>query len=92
LSNLAISGESTSVFSNRLGFVSDLMDQGVRSVIVSAWHADDAELAAFMEQFYENLGRTSDISAALKQTRLEQVSSGGDMKFGSWAGFQLHIR
>ena len=92
LSNLAISGDSSSVFSNRLGFVSDLMDQGVRSVIVSAWHADDTELAAFMEQFYENLGRTSDISAALKQTRLEQVSSGDDMKFGSWAGFQLHIR
>ena len=92
LSNLAISGESTSVFSNRLGFVSDLMDQGVQSVIVSAWHADDAELAAFMEQLYENLERTSDISAALKQTRLKQVSSGGAMKFGTWAGFQLHIR
>ena len=92
LSNLAISGDSSSVFSNRLGFVSDLMDQGVRSVIVSAWHADDTEVAAFMEQFYENLGRTSDISAALKQTRLEQVSRGEDMKFGSWAGFQLHIR
>jgi CHAT domain-containing protein/tetratricopeptide (TPR) repeat protein len=92
LSNLAISGESTSVFSNRLGFGSDLMDQGVRSVIISAWHVDDAELAAFMEQFYANLQRSSDISAALKQTRLEQVSRGGDMKFRSWAGFQLHIR
>jgi len=92
LSRTAVTAASRSGFDNRLGFVSEFLEAGVRNVIVSLWSGGDSETAAFMREFYRDLESTRDVAEALSRTRMRQMETGNQANFRSWAGFQLFIR
>ncbi len=92
LSRTAVTAASRSGFDNRLGFVSEFLEAGVRNVIVSLWSGGDSETAAFMRDFYRDLDSTRDVAEALSRTRMRQMETGNEANFRSWAGFQLFIR
>ncbi len=92
LSRTAASGISRSGTDSRLGLVSDFLDAGAGSVLASMWPGGDAGTAAFMDEFYGNLGPDLDVSKALSRARRERMESANEGNFRSWAGFQLHIR
>ena len=92
LSRTAVTAASRSGFDNRLGFVSEFLEAGVRNVIVSLWSGGDSETAVFMREFYRDLESTRDGAEALSRNRMRQMETSNEANFRSWAGFQLFIR
>jgi CHAT domain-containing protein/tetratricopeptide (TPR) repeat protein len=92
LSQTVVVGDSRSPLDSRTALVSDFLDRGAASVIVSLWPVAEADGAAFWSDFYRNLGRESDIERALAATRRSLMESGALLNFERWAGFQLFIR
>ncbi|MFC1720028.1 CHAT domain-containing protein [Pseudomonadota bacterium] len=92
LSLTNVAGASSSGFSNRLGFVSDFLDQGVGNVLASIWTGEDTHSTAFFAEFYDNLEAGQDIEEAFSQIRKRRLKSADETNFKSWAGFQLFIR
>jgi CHAT domain-containing protein len=92
LSLTHVAGTGSSGFSNRLGFVSDFLDQGVRHVLASLWTGEDTESTAFFAEFYDNLAAGQDIEQAFSQVRKKRLKYEDQTNFKSWAGFQLFIR
>jgi CHAT domain-containing protein/tetratricopeptide (TPR) repeat protein len=92
LSGLTVAGRDESVFDNRIGFVSDVMDHGANTVVATLWPAGDDRTADFMRRFYGYLEQERNVATALRRTRLQQLGSDRSANFRAWAGFQLHIR
>jgi CHAT domain-containing protein len=92
LSGTAMTGQGKSSFDSHLGFVSEFLGAGARSVAVALWPLEDADSAAFMQSFYDRLESDPDVAAALSGARLDRLNSASETNFHSWAGFQLYIR
>jgi CHAT domain-containing protein len=75
-----------------MALVSDFLDAGAGSVLLSLWPLGEANAASFATEFYRNLEREPDIESALTMTRRLRVESGAATNLDSWAGFQLFIR
>ncbi|MBT8063430.1 MAG: CHAT domain-containing protein [Gammaproteobacteria bacterium] len=92
LSGAVVTGRSLSIQAIRRGFVSDFLEMGTPAVLATLWPLEDAEAAAFMSDFYARLASGSTVSDALSAVRRERIVAGEPTNFGTWAGFQLHIR
>jgi CHAT domain-containing protein len=92
MSRTSVTGRSRSGFDSYLGFVSDFLQNGAASVLVSLQSGSDAETALFMTEFYRELAGLQNVSEALARTRMRRMKSATDDNFMSWAGFQLYIR
>jgi CHAT domain-containing protein/tetratricopeptide (TPR) repeat protein len=91
LSATGTNGINDSGFSNYLGFVSDLLQSGVQSVLASLWTLGDAERARFMMAFYGNLARNPDVIQALLNTRRNFLRETEIDDLHLWAGFQVYF-
>ena len=61
---------------------------GSNSVVASLWSADDTFASALMEQFYRHLAQGEDISAALRNAKLDLLAKYGDQVSPFyWAAF-----
>ncbi|MBT8049437.1 MAG: CHAT domain-containing protein [Xanthomonadales bacterium] len=92
LSQTAAIGAGRSGFDSRMGFVSDLLDGGVKNVLVSLWFDGEARSTGFVREFYTALEATGDAAEALSRTRESSLKSTDESNFMMWAGFQLFIR
>ena len=92
MSRTSVTGRSRSGFDSYLGFVSDFLQNGAASVLVSLQSGSDGETALFMTEFYRELAGLQNVSEALARTRMRRMKSASDDNFMSWAGFQLYIR
>ena len=54
-----------------IGLTRGLLAAGARSLLLTLWDVNDVSTARFMEVFYNNFGRTSDRSTALRQAMQE---------------------
>jgi CHAT domain-containing protein len=78
-------------FDNRLGFVSQLLQQSDALVIASLWPVADRITGQFMADFYRELAATGSVPDALRAAKLRQRAEGrADDR--SWAAFQLFSR
>lgn len=91
LSLTRFEGQGSEGFSNYQGFVSDLLDSGIDSVISSLWPLEDARRARFMAAFYGNLSAEPDVATALYQTKRTYFDQEQSTNPGIWAGFQLYM-
>lgn len=91
LSSTRVHGSSVSSFNGYLGFVSDLLQSGVGSVVASLWLLEDADLANFMNVFYRNLSENPSIPLALLKTKRQILARPETQNFSVWAGFQVYI-
>lgn len=90
-SGMATPGESV------IGLRRALRRAGAKAVLTSLWQIDDAEAAAFMASFYEELWRDgSSKSAALRSAQLSQIQRGrersaatGGAPTSAWGAFIL---
>jgi CHAT domain-containing protein len=92
LSQTAVSGGSATVFSAKLGFVSEFLENGASTVIASLWAPGDRAAAAFMGDFYSSLGRDLDAASALMTAKRRRIDAQNGQNLADWAGFQLFIR
>jgi CHAT domain-containing protein/tetratricopeptide (TPR) repeat protein len=92
LSGTAVAGETRSPVDSRMALVSDFLDAGAASVLLSLWPLGEANAASFATEFYRNLEREPDIESAFTMTRRSRIESGAATNLDSWAGFQLFIR
>ncbi len=92
LSRTVVLRRSPSALYSRTALVSDFLDAGAASVIVSLWPVEEADGAAFWTDFYRNLERDPDIRRAFAATRQSLMDSGASANFERWAGFLLFIR
>jgi len=92
LSGTAVAGEARSPLDGRMALVSDFLDAGAASVVLSLWPAGEANAASFATEFYTNLEQEPDIENAFTRTRRLRFESGAATNLDSWAGFQLFIR
>jgi len=54
-----------------IGLMRGLLAAGARCLLLTLWDVNDVSTARFMKVFYNNLGRTSDRSIALRQAMHE---------------------
>jgi len=92
LSQTAATGSGRSVFDSRIGFVSDLLNGGVRNVLVNLAFDGEAASVGFLDDFYTALEASGDVAEALSNARKARLDSRDDANFRKWAGFQLFIR
>jgi len=91
LSSTRVHGSSVSSFNGYLGFVSDLLQSGVGSVVASLWLLEDADLANFMDAFYRNLAENPNVPMALLKTKRQVLARPETQNVSVWAGFQVYI-
>ncbi|MDJ1184363.1 CHAT domain-containing protein [Roseofilum casamattae] len=70
-----------------IGLSRSLIAAGTPSVLVSLWDVDDNPTSALMQTFYQELEKTSDRSAALRQAMLATMQEYPNPR--SWAAFTL---
>lgn len=92
LSQTAATGSGGSDFDSRIGFVSALLNGGVRNVLVSLWFDGEPGSVEFLDDFYADLEDSGDVAKSLSRIRKTRLNSLDEANFRKWSGFQLFIR
>ena len=88
LSACETSGSSQFSYDANLGFVTSLLNAGGQAVIASLWPIPDADTAAFMGMFYDEIAKGLSASNSLSNAKRLWMSEFPE-KDSVWAGFQL---
>jgi CHAT domain-containing protein len=69
------------------GLTHPFFEAGARAIVATQWAVGDAATVPFVERFYGHLATGLDVSAALRQTKLEAIKAGVSIR--QWAAFLL---
>jgi tetratricopeptide (TPR) repeat protein len=92
LSACAMTGSGYSSFDSQMGFVSELLRAGARSVVSSQWLVPEESRAGFMSGFHRELNSSRDVALALYERKRRSIASSSGNDAHQWAAFQLYVQ